>query len=87
MIDSLPLMALVSPLACGGHISVQNGKIMKIDPMSGHYMPATLQMFLMVKHLHEQGVVSPDCIVGTVESGNLPLAAALAIAERIELKA
>ncbi len=75
------------PIACGGHISVQGGKIMKIDPMSGHYTPATLQLFLMVKHLNDQSVIAPDCVVVSFESGNYSLKEVLSIADRIELKA
>lgn len=75
------------PIACGGHISIQGGKIIKIDPMSGHYMPATLQMFLMVKYLNEKGVVAPNCVVVSYESGSFSLQEVLAIADRIEFKA
>ena len=75
------------PIACGGHISIQSGKIMKIDPMSGHYMPAILQLFLVVKYLNDKGVIDPNCVVTSYVLGDFSLKEVLSITDRIELKA
>jgi hypothetical protein len=75
------------PIACGGHISIQRGKVMKIDPMSGHYMPAILQLFLVVKYLNDKGVIDPKCVVTSYELGDFSLKEVLSITDRIELKA
>ncbi len=51
------------PIACGGHVSIQGGKIMKIDTCSGHYMPVILQLVMVVSYLNEQRIIDPDCII------------------------
>jgi hypothetical protein len=55
--------------------------------MSGHYMPASLQLFLLVKYLNKLGVISPDCVITSFASGDFSLKDVLSIAEHIELKA
>jgi hypothetical protein len=50
-------------IACGGHISAQEGKVTYIDNGSGHYKPTFEQLILVVKDLHKKGVLAPDVVI------------------------
>jgi len=75
------------PIACAGHIEVQNGKISKINNSSGHYMPSILQLILAISYFHEKGVVAENLnlegVYGTLN--NPTLKQILSIASMIRL--
>ncbi len=48
------------PIASGGHIVVENGKIKGISNSSGHYKPNQDQLVLVVKYLDSMGVLAQD---------------------------
>lgn len=45
------------PVACGGFLSIENGKIKDLNGSSGHYMPNTDQIKVVAHYFFEQGVV------------------------------
>jgi hypothetical protein len=79
------------PLACGGHIAVENGKISKISNFSGHYCPSFLQLILAISYFHENGVVKQDLEIDGYSDANIKtfqtptLKGALSIARMIQL--
>ena len=48
------------PLACGGHMSIKQGKIIEIDNSSGHYKPNTDQLILAAHAFYKKGILSED---------------------------
>lgn len=50
------------PIAGGGHIKAENGKITELDPASGHYKPNDDQFLLCLHYLYQQGVLSNNFI-------------------------
>lgn len=51
---------------CAGYLSVENGKIKKIDTSSGHYQPTELDLYNAIELLASRGdVFAPDCVVGS----------------------
>lgn len=46
------------PVACAGHIEINNGKITKIDNSSGHYKPTEEQLLVAAHYFKKQGVLS-----------------------------
>lgn len=48
------------PIACGGHMTLLNGKITKINNCSGHYSPTPLHLAFAVKALNNHNVFFPD---------------------------
>ena len=76
------------PIACGGHISVVNGKITKIDTGSGHYMPAFIQLLFVIKYLNDQGVINPSILIQSYDgTKNISLKEALSLVKAYELHA
>jgi len=75
------------PIACAGHIEVQNGKISKINNSSGHYMPSILQLILAISYFHEKNVIAENLnlegVYGTLN--NPTLKQILSIASMIRL--
>lgn len=57
------------PIACGGHITVIDGKITFLNNGSGHYMPSVLQLGIVYKKLFDQGVISDDIKIQFVGVG------------------
>lgn len=49
-----------APTMFAGQIQVVNGKILKIDNMSGHYKPNEQNILLGINYLRSRGVLSPD---------------------------
>jgi len=45
------------PVACGGFLTIKNGKITDIDGSSGHYMPTIDQIKVVAHYLFERGVI------------------------------
>ena len=61
-------------VTCAGYITVENGKIKKIDTSSGHYQPTELDLYNALTILSKQGdVFASDCMIGTYASGARPL--------------
>lgn len=46
------------PIACGGHLTIQNGKITTINNDSGHYTPTSDQLKLACKYLEDNNVLA-----------------------------
>lgn len=53
------------PVACGGHITLKDGLIAKIDSHSGHYSPTLDQLKLVCKHFKDLGMLAKDVIIET----------------------
>ena len=51
------------PIACGGHISVKDGKVTMLNNGSGHYQPNIDQLLLVAHHLYKQGVLGENIVV------------------------
>ena len=55
-------------VVCAGHISVHDGKIVRITNSSGHYVPSTDQFLLCMHQLSTKGVFAPKAIVTDVST-------------------
>ncbi|WPY00514.1 hypothetical protein Trichorick_00392 [Candidatus Trichorickettsia mobilis] len=51
------------PVACGGHMSIKNGKVTMLNDGSGHYTPNSDQLLLAAHFLYKQGVLDENVIV------------------------
>lgn len=54
------LFGFGKPVACGGHITIKNGKITEFSGSSGHYGPTVDQIKVVAHYLSEQGVFAED---------------------------
>ncbi|WP_232310106.1 MULTISPECIES: glycogen/starch synthase [Francisella] len=48
------------PIACGGDIKIESGKIVYIDNRSGHYTPTLDQFLLALKYLDKIGILNEN---------------------------
>ncbi len=51
------------PVISAGHMEVRNGRIIKIDPESGHYVPPAKQTLLACMILKDQNLIDDNCLV------------------------
>lgn len=51
------------PVACAGHLDIENGKIAKISNYSGHYQPNPDQIKLASIHLKDKGVLDQKVVI------------------------
>lgn len=51
------------PVACAGHLKLLDGKIIEINPRSGHYQPTFLQLAYTVSYLNNLGVISSNILI------------------------
>lgn len=58
-----PMFTLARPVICGGHISIQAGKIKRIDNTSGHYMPTIEHLYYCLKDLLKKQVFAEDALI------------------------
>lgn len=50
------------PIVGGGYIKAEAGKIMYLDPASGHYKPNSDQFLLSLCYFHTQGVLHENVV-------------------------
>ncbi len=65
------------PVISAGHMHVKDGKITKIDSISGHYTPPPKQTLLACLILKEQNMIDDNCIVHLYGYDPQPLGAIL----------
>lgn len=52
---------------CGGHITIENGKITYIDNNSGHFRPSKRQLWQALCLLNQRGLISSNATIGYIQ--------------------